>query len=90
MLDEHGRSQWERLTRRTALLNPIRVRCAAVQEPAAIFAFDILWLDGEDYRMRPLLDRMWPLYRMLGQQGRARHTGHFADSSAELWQLARA
>ena len=28
------------------------------------------------------------LYDVLGQRGRVRHAGHFADSSAELWQMA--
>ncbi|MGZ5095561.1 MAG: ATP-dependent DNA ligase [Burkholderiales bacterium] len=61
---------------------------AAAKEPAAIFAFDMLWLDGEDYRPRPPVERKSALYDVLGQRGRVRHAGHFANSSAELWQLA--
>ncbi|MGZ5165227.1 MAG: ATP-dependent DNA ligase [Burkholderiales bacterium] len=88
VLDEQGRPQWERLKRRHVLRHPARIRQAAAEEPACIFAFDLLWLDGEDYRARALLDRKWALYEVLGQRGRVRHAGHFADSSAELWQMA--
>ncbi|MGZ5117393.1 MAG: ATP-dependent DNA ligase [Burkholderiales bacterium] len=71
-------------------INTRQPRCqqAAHEEPACIFAFDLLWLNGEDYRQRPLLERKWTLYEVLGQRGRVRHAGHFADSSAELWQMA--
>jgi bifunctional non-homologous end joining protein LigD len=57
VLDEHGRPQWERLKRRHVLRQPARIHRAAANEPAAIFAFDLLWLDGEDYRARPLLEQ---------------------------------
>jgi bifunctional non-homologous end joining protein LigD len=88
VLDEQGRPQWERLKRRHVLRHPARIRQAAAEEPACIFAFDLLWLDGEDYRPRPLLERKWALYEVLGQWGRVRHAGHVANSSAELWQMA--
>ena len=88
MLDETGRPQWDALTRRNAMRSPARIRKAAANEPACVFAFDLLWLDGEDLRPRPLLERKAALYDVLGQRGRIRHTGHFAASSGELWQLA--
>lgn len=88
VLDEHGRPQWERLKSRHLLRHPGRIRQAAAEEPACIFAFDLLWLNGEDYRPRALLDRKWALYELLGQRGRVRHAGHFAGSSSELWQMA--
>jgi bifunctional non-homologous end joining protein LigD len=88
VLDDTGRPQWDRLKRRHVLGHPGRIKQAAAEEPACIFAFDLLWLNGEDYRPRALLERKWALYEVLGQRGRVRHAGHFADSSAELWQLA--
>ena len=42
----------------------------------------------QDYGARPLLERKAALYGVFGQRGGVRHTGHFADSSAGLWQLA--
>lgn len=37
---------------------------------------------------RPLLERKSKLFDTVGQHGRVRHAGHFANSSVELWQLA--
>lgn len=88
IVDETGRPQFEALTRRNAMRSPARIRKAAAEQPAAVFAFDLLWLDGEDFRERRLLDRKAALYDLLGQRRRIRHTGHFAASSRELWQLA--
>jgi bifunctional non-homologous end joining protein LigD len=88
VLDEQGRPIWERLTARHAIKNPARVRQAAAQDPAALFAFDLLWLNGADFRPRPLLERKAALYGTLPANRRIRYAGHFADSSNELWQLA--
>lgn len=52
VLDTEGRPVWERLQSRHRLKNPLRIRQAATTEPAAIFAFDLLWLDGADLRMQ--------------------------------------
>jgi ATP-dependent DNA ligase len=45
---------WERLTARAASKNLARIRLAAGEDPAALFAFDLLWLSGADFRPRPL------------------------------------
>jgi ATP-dependent DNA ligase len=63
VLGEHGRPQWDRLKRRHVLRHPSRIAQAAAEQPAAIFAFDLPWLDGEDYRPRTLLERKSALYR---------------------------
>src|SRR5687768_15050255 len=57
ILDELGRPQWDRLRKRQAARASKRVQELAVSEPAAIFGFDLLWLDGEDYRHFPLTIR---------------------------------
>jgi hypothetical protein len=62
VLDDVGRPQWDRLKRRHVLRDPRRIARAVVEDPACIFAFDLLWVDGEDFRARPLLDRKWALY----------------------------
>jgi bifunctional non-homologous end joining protein LigD len=88
VLDEQGRPVWERLTARQAIKNPARIRQAAAEDPAALFAFDLLWLNGADFRPRPLLERKDALYRTLPANRRIRYAAHFADSSKDLWQLA--
>jgi bifunctional non-homologous end joining protein LigD len=65
VLDEQGRPIYERLKARHAIRNPARIRYAAMQDPAALFAFDLLWLDGADFRARALLERKGALYHTL-------------------------
>ena len=52
-----GRSQWERLRARHTIRNPARIRRAAAEDPAVIFAFDLLWLNGRDLRPEPWIKR---------------------------------
>jgi bifunctional non-homologous end joining protein LigD len=47
-----------------------------------------LWLNGADFRSRPLLDRKAALLRVLPANRRVRFAKHINDSSAEVWQLA--
>lgn len=88
VLDGQGQPIWERLTARHAIKNPARIRQAATQDPAALFAFDLLWLDGADFRPRPLLDRKAALHAVLPANRRIRYAGHFVGNSTELWKLA--
>jgi bifunctional non-homologous end joining protein LigD len=55
--DEMGCAQWHRLQKRHVVRRADRIREAARLDPACIFAFDLLWLDGQDYRMYPLVIR---------------------------------
>ena len=88
VLDEQGRPVWERLHGRHRLKDARRIRQAAQADPAAIFAFDLLWLDGADFRQRPLLQRKAALHGTLPANRRIRYAGHIAGSCAELWKLA--
>jgi bifunctional non-homologous end joining protein LigD len=74
--------------KRHVIKNRVRIRRAAAEDPAAIFAFDLLSLNGADFRPRPLLDRKSALHGLMPGNRRIRYAGQFADSSAELWQLA--
>ena len=88
VLDEQGRPEWDRLHRRHAVRQPERARRAASEDPAAIFAFDLLWLDGADFRPRPLLARKSALRGILPGNRRVRYAGHLADECSALWQMA--
>jgi bifunctional non-homologous end joining protein LigD len=57
VLDTEGRPQFDRLRRRCAMRNPLTMMQAARDDPAAIFAFDLLELRGKDQRKQPLLKR---------------------------------
>jgi bifunctional non-homologous end joining protein LigD len=88
VLDAEGRPQWDRLQRRHVLRHGPRIKHAAVEDPACIFAFDLLWLNGADFRGRPLLERKAALHRMLPANRRVRYARHVNNSSAEVWRLA--
>ena len=50
---------------------------------ACFFAFDLLMLDGEDWRQRPLLQRKAGLKRLLGRRKRVlRYVEHLEDGGA--------
>ena len=53
ILDDEGCPQWDRLQKRHVIKHPQRIRRASVQDPAAIFAFDLLWLDGATFVNEP-------------------------------------
>lgn len=86
--DDMGRPQWRRLQRRNVLRERKRIQSAAAADPACIFAFDLLWLDGEDYRHFPLVIRKAMLARVLRGCDRVKYADHFEGSPAHLWQMA--
>ncbi len=88
ILDNMGRPQWHRLQKRHVLRHTHRIRQAAVEDPAVIFAFDLLWLNGADFRQRTLLERKDALHRTLPANRRIRYTRHLPDSCVEVWKVA--
>ena len=88
ILNENGCPQWERLQKRHVIKNPQRIRRASIEDPAAIFCFDLLWLDGADFRKRTLFERKDALRGVLPANRRVRYARHMNDSSAEIWHLA--
>jgi bifunctional non-homologous end joining protein LigD len=88
VLDDRGCPQWDRLTKRHAQRSVRAITRAAAADPAAIFAFDLLWLNGADLRPRPLLERKAALLGIMPGNRRIRYARHMAGSSRELWQMA--
>jgi len=88
ILDGQGRPQWDRLHTRHMLRDPRRIRQAATADLAAIFAFDLLSIDGADFRPRPLLERKAALHRTLPANRRIRYARHLNDDCAPRWKMA--
>lgn len=55
--DETGRSSFDRLRQRAVTKTPKNVRAAAKADPARLYVFDALSLDGTDIRALPLTER---------------------------------
>jgi ATP-dependent DNA ligase len=90
VLDDRGCPQWSRLTKRHAQRSPAAIKRAAAADPAAIFVFDLLWLNGADLRPRPLLERKAALVRIVAGNRRIRYARHMPDSSREISAIANA
>ncbi len=76
MLDTEGRPQFGELVRRSRMRKAISVQAASRKQPAAIFAFDLLELGGEDLRSLPLLKRKARLKDVLSGVRRIRYVDH--------------
>jgi len=91
VLDERGRSDFERLQERMH----VRAPSAALIErhPATYYIFDLLYCDGYDLRDVELLERKELLRRILRPDkcpaGRVRFSDHQAEKGKELFELAR-
>jgi bifunctional non-homologous end joining protein LigD len=55
--DAEGKPSFERLQQRMNLASPSEIERAAKTIPVELFAFDVLWLDGEDMTGLPLSGR---------------------------------
>jgi bifunctional non-homologous end joining protein LigD len=89
ILDDQGRPRCNWLHSRHTLRHSHRIREAATRAPAAIFAFDLLCLDGADFRPRLLLDRKAALHRTLPANRRIRYARHLNDDCEPLWDMAQ-
>jgi bifunctional non-homologous end joining protein LigD len=88
VLHNQGRPQWDRLQKRQVIRYTPRIRQAAAEDPAVIFAFDLLWLNGADSRPRSLLERKDALHRTLPANRRIRYARHLSKSSSDLWRMS--
>jgi bifunctional non-homologous end joining protein LigD len=86
--DAAGRPDFSLLQRRGRLSNEIEIRRAAVELPAAYFAFDLLSFAEFDLRSLPLVRRKEVLERALPQVGAVRYLEHIpVQGEAMLTQV---
>jgi bifunctional non-homologous end joining protein LigD len=89
---ERGRTSFERLQRRMQIHDPGRARGSGVA--VYLYLFDLLELDGDDLRPRPLLERKRALRRAVRFTGPVRFTPHrrgagraaFEHACAHAWE----
>jgi bifunctional non-homologous end joining protein LigD len=78
VLDERRKPQFERLCRRARMSRGITVMKDAAEDPAALFAFDLLWCKGKDLRKQPLIERKRLLQDLLHVK-RLKYAQHIDD-----------
>jgi bifunctional non-homologous end joining protein LigD len=72
-LDQDGRSQFRELMHRR-------------RHDAAFYAFDLLWLNGEDVRGCPLMERKRRLRQLIRGQNRILHAEHIPAKGVDLFR----
>ncbi len=82
--DEQGRPSFGALQRRMGF-SDAPVPASGI----ALFAFDLLYLDGYDLRAVTLLDRKLLLHAILRPHGVVRYSEHFTGNARELLEAAR-
>jgi bifunctional non-homologous end joining protein LigD len=88
MLDEQGKPEFHQLRGRCAIRDPERVARAAIAKPAAVFAFDLLLLQGKDLRPQPLLKRKATLHGHMQCLRRLVYCQHIGENGEKLLQAA--
>jgi bifunctional non-homologous end joining protein LigD len=88
ILDEQGRPSFQRLQNRARLSRPLDIRHAAVANPATLYLFDLMALEGYDLRSLPLVKRKQLLKQLLPEVGPLRYSEHFEKEGEALYDQA--
>jgi bifunctional non-homologous end joining protein LigD len=78
VVDHEGVPQFEKLARRARTRQPMQAAHLAKRDPAALFAFDLLWCLETDQRNLPLLERRETLSALLAHSILIRAVSHVA------------
>ncbi|HVZ59783.1 MAG TPA: DNA ligase D [Terriglobales bacterium] len=87
-LDEQGRSSFELIQGRTGMKGSEAVR-EGHKAPVALFAFDLLYLNGYDLRQATLEERKRLLHSIIKPGPLVRYSEHFSGSGDQLLEAAR-
>lgn len=87
--DENGAPSFQLLQNRIGA-GPKAVPMLAQAQPAAYFAFDLLYLNGYDLRQTPLVERKQLLSSILQPNTAFRYSEHFIGKGEELLEAVRA
>ena len=88
-LDEDGRASFSLMQQRTGF-RPGGHRIAAKADiPVLYYAFDLLYLDGYDWRRVDLVDRKKKLREILKDGDSLRYSDHYAAQGTALFEIAR-
>ena len=87
VLDEKGRSEFERMQQRMNVQRPSPDLLS--RYPVTYYLFDLLYCDGYDLREVPLLERKNFLRRFLNPTPQFRFSDHQLEHGKELFELVR-
>jgi len=88
-LDAEGRASFSLMQQRTGFRPGGHRAAAKADVPVLYYAFDLLYLDGYDWRRMPLEDRKAKLASILKTGDCLRYSDHFAAEGKALFEIAR-
>jgi bifunctional non-homologous end joining protein LigD len=87
--DESGRPSFERLQQRMNLSAPRDIDKARRKIPVVLFAFDLLWLDGQDLTRLPVEERRDRLDGLATESDRIRLTAHVDGAGVAFFKRCK-
>src|SRR5271166_2918382 len=88
-LDDQGRASFSLMQQRTGFRPGGRRAAANADVPVLYYAFDLLYLDGYDWRRVPLEDRKLKLASVLIGGAALRYSDHYETQGKALFEIAR-
>ncbi len=88
-LDEEGRASFSLMQQRTGFRPGGRRGPANADVPVLYYAFDLLYLDGYDWRRVPLEERKRKLKSLFTSDGVLRYSDHYEARGKALFEIAR-
>jgi bifunctional non-homologous end joining protein LigD len=88
-LDEQGRASFSLMQQRTGFRPGGRRAATNADVPVLYYAFDLLYLDGYDWRRVPLEDRKKKLASILVTGDSLRYSDHYEQQGKALFEIAR-
>jgi len=88
-LDEEGRASFSLMQQRTGFRPGGRRAATNADVPVLYYAFDLLYLDGYDWRRIPLEDRKKKLASILLAGDSLRYSDHYEQQGKALFEIAR-
>ena len=88
-LDEQGRASFSLMQQRTGFRPGGRRAPTNADVPVLYYAFDLLYLDGYDWRRVPLEDRKKKLASILITGDSLRYSDHYEQQGKALFEIAR-
>jgi len=88
-LDEQGRASFSLMQQRTGFRPGGRRAAANADVPVLYYAFDLLYLDGYDWRRVPLEERKRKLASLLIAGDALRYSDHYEAQGKALFEIAR-
>jgi bifunctional non-homologous end joining protein LigD len=89
-LDDQGRASFSLMQQRTGFRPHGRRGAANADVPVLYYAFDLLYLDGYDWRKVPLEARKDKLKTILVAESSLRYSDHYEQQGKALFEVARA